>query len=75
LIEKQLGLFGILSSRAISQSAIDQRRKAYSTDPHRMRVLIDDIDISEMIMKKSRKESPLDILSDRIDLYRMGYRF
>jgi len=53
LIEKQLGLFGILSSRRISQSAIDQRRKAYSIDPHRMIVLLDDKDVSEMIMKKS----------------------
>lgn len=75
LVERQLGLFGVLSSRGISESAIDQRRKAYSTDLHKMIILLDDKDVSEMITKRSRKESPEDILSDRIDLYRLGYRF
>lgn len=75
LTEKQVGLFSILVSRGISQSAIDQRRKAYSTDPHRMIVLIDEKDTREMIMKKCRRENPEDVLNDRIDLYRLDYRF
>lgn len=75
LVKEQTGLFGILPSRSISKSAKNQRRKAYSTKPHKMIVLLDDKDIFEMIVKKSRKESPEHVLRDRIDLYRMKYRF
>jgi hypothetical protein len=72
---KQLGLFGILCSRGIDESANDQRRKAYSTAPHKMIVLLNDNDISEMIHKKSRKETPEDVLRDRLDFYRIHFRF
>jgi hypothetical protein len=75
LVEKQLGLFGILVGRKIEQSANDQRRKAYSTDPSRMIVLLDDNDVKDLMIKKSRQENPEDVLKDRIDLYRIGYRF
>lgn len=75
LVEKQTGLFGILPSRGISQPAIYQRRKAYSAEPHKMIVLLDDKDIVEMILKKSRGEDSEHVLRDRIDLYRMEYRF
>jgi len=75
LIEKQLGLFGILIGRKIDRSANKQRRKAYSIDSNRMIVLLDDNDLNELIVKKSRGENPEDVLKDRIDLYRMNYRF
>lgn len=71
----QLGLFGILCSRGISGSAEEQRRKAYSTDPHKMIVLLSDNDVREMIHKKSRRENPVDVLRDRIDFYRIHFRF
>jgi hypothetical protein len=75
LNEKQLGLFGVLVSRKTTDSALDQRRKIYSTDPHRMIVLLDDNDVRNMIVKKSKKENPEDVLKDRIDLYRISFRF
>ena len=75
LQDRQLGLFGILISRGISQSAIDQRRKLYSTEPHKMIVLLDDDDIREAIVKKSNNEDPEGVIRDRIDAYRIQYRF
>jgi len=64
-----------LIARDFSQSAVDQRRAAYFHEPHRMIVLVDDKDIKEMIIKKSRREKPEEVLRDRIDLYRISYRF
>jgi hypothetical protein len=75
LHEKQLGLFGILLCRKVSQPAIDERRAAYTNPPHRMIVLIADVDLIEMLIKKARGENPEDVLRDRTDLYRMKYRF
>lgn len=74
LNKRHLGLFGILSSRGISRPAEEERRAAYS-NLNRMIILINDEDIREMILKKARKEDPEDVLRDRIDLYRMKYRF
>lgn len=75
LQDRQLGLFGILISRGMSQSAIDQRRKLYSTEPHKMIVLLDDDDIREAVVKKSNNEDPEGVIRDRIDAYRIQYRF
>lgn len=72
---KQLGLFGLLVSRGISQSALDQRRKEYSTEPSKMIVLLDDDDVHEMILKKIKGDNPEDVIRDRIDKYRIEYRF
>jgi hypothetical protein len=74
LYEQQVGLFGIMTARGFSQSAIDQRRIAYSKVPHKMVVLVDDQDIREMILKKSRRKRPDEVLRDRIDHYRTSYR-
>lgn len=71
---KQLGLFGILTSRGLSEPAKDQRRKAYTT-AGKMIVLLDDKDISQMILKKGRGEKPEEVLYDRIDAYRINFRF
>lgn len=75
LQERQTGLFGILCCRKATKSAKQQRRKAYSTDPPKMIVLFDDKDVNDMILKKARGENPEDVLNDRIDLYRLNYRF
>jgi hypothetical protein len=71
---KQLGLFGIIVSRKLSEPASDQRRKAYSSSS-KMIVLLDDNDVCQMLLKKGRGEKPEEVLFDRIDSYRIGFRF
>jgi hypothetical protein len=74
LNEKQVGLLGILVSRKLSKSALEKRRKYYSND-HKMIVLLDDNDITEMILNKSDNKKAEDILAQRIDSYRIQYEY
>jgi hypothetical protein len=70
-----LGLFGILVSRKLSNSALMKQRKMYSGPEHKMIVLLDDNDIMRMIQMKSNKEKPEEVIGEKIDSYRMKFQY
>lgn len=71
---EQLGYFGILPTRTFSDKAEEARHKAF-TKEKKMIVLLDDMDILNMIKKKTRDESHEDVILDRLDLYHIKYAY
>lgn len=51
------------------------KRREYYSNNRKMIVLLDDSDIQKMILKKANNEKLEDILIERIDSYRILYRF